>query len=974
MSILFYSREASARYLSHCVRFVGLLVLLPGAVLAQPSIIGGLTGSGAFGTSVMELPNGNFVVTDPGYDTGGVADVGAVYLYRGTDNALLSTLTGSTANDRVGSSGITMLSNGNFLVRSPNWDGVAANVGAVTWGNASTGVSGAVSAANSLVGSTANDNVGTNIVALPNGNYVVGSPGWDNGPTVTNVGAATWGSGTGGTAGAVSAANSLVGSTANDNVGSNIVALPNGNYVVGSPGWDNGMVINAGAATWGSGTGGTAGAVSAANSLVGATTNDNVGSNGITALANGNYVVGSPGWNNGLVVVDVGAATWGSGMGGTAGAVSTANSLVGTTAHDNVGSNGITPLANGNYVVGSPSWNNGSIVVDAGAATWGNGATGTVGTVSAVNSLVGTTTTDRVSSNNIVALANGNYVVSSAIWDNGPAVVDAGAATWGNGAGGTAGVVSVANSLIGTTTGDFIGNNSITALANGNYVVRSSRWDNGPAVVDAGAATWGNGTGGTAGAVSAANSLVGTTTTDNVGSNGVVALANGNYVVSSAVWDNDNVVNAGAATWGNGATGTAGTVSAANSLVGTTATDFVGSNGVAALTNGNYVVGSSNWNDGVAANVGAATWGNGVGGTAGAVSTANSLVGTITSDNVGNNGITALSDGNYVVYSSNWDNGDLINAGALTLGNGSDGTTGPVTACNSIAGGIASKGFNLVFAYHPATTTLPATLLGGLRNENKVQVGTGPPAAPSGAVMQCFALGATVASLVATGTAVQFFATSSGGTALASTTPLVNGTTYYAGQTVSGCPSFNRLAIAVTAPLPVELTAFTATPKGNAAVRLAWATASEHNSARFEVERSADGRGFATIRTVAAAGNSACRYELLDAQLPANTTTLYYRLRQVDVDSTFGFSPVRAVLLRRQPVVGLALAPNPARTTTLAGAEAGASVEVYDILGRRVLTATADAAGTAPLVLPAGLATGVYVVHSGAQAVRLVVE
>jgi hypothetical protein len=52
--------------------------------------------------------------------------------------------------------------------------------------------------------------------------------------------------------GPVSAANSLVGSTANDNVGSGAVRqLTNGDYVVASPNWDNGAAINVGAATWG---------------------------------------------------------------------------------------------------------------------------------------------------------------------------------------------------------------------------------------------------------------------------------------------------------------------------------------------------------------------------------------------------------------------------------------------------------------------------------------------------------------------------------------------------------------------------------------------------------------------------------------------------------------------------------------------------------------------------------------------------
>jgi hypothetical protein len=39
-----------------------------------------------------------------------------------------------------------------------------------------------------------------------------------------------------------------------------------------------------------------------------------------------------------------------------------------------------------------------------------------------------------------------------------------------------------------------------------------------------------------------------------------------------------------------------------------------------------------------------------------------------------------------------------------------------------------------------------------------------------------------------------------------------------------------------------------------------------------------------------------------------------------------------------------------------------------------VLTAPADAAGSAVLALPTGLASGVYVVRTGSQALRLTVE
>jgi hypothetical protein len=199
----------------------------------------------------------------------------------------------------------------------------------------------------------------------------------------------TWGSGTTGVSGVVSAANSLVGSTAGDFVGNGVTALSNGNYVVRGPSWDNGAIADAGVVTWSNGTAGVTGVVSAANSLVGSTVGDFVGADGVTALSNGNYVVGSSFWDNGAIA-NAGAATWGSGTTGATGVVSAANSLVGSTANDQVGNGGVTALSNGNYVVRSPSWDNGS-VADAGAATWGDGTAGVTGVVSAAKSLVGTT-------------------------------------------------------------------------------------------------------------------------------------------------------------------------------------------------------------------------------------------------------------------------------------------------------------------------------------------------------------------------------------------------------------------------------------------------------------------------------------------------------------------------------------------------------------------------------------------------------
>jgi Leucine-rich repeat (LRR) protein len=70
---------------------------------------------------------------------------------------------------------------------------------------------------------------------------------------------------------------------------------------------------------------------------------------------------------------------------------------------------------------------------------------------------------------------------------------------------------------------------------------------------------------------------------------------------------------------------------------------------------------------------------------------------------------------------------------------------------------------------------------------------------PTGSAAQSFCINdnPTVAQLVATGTGVQWYAAATGGTALASTVTLTDGTTYYASQTVGSCES-DRFEVTVT--------------------------------------------------------------------------------------------------------------------------------------------------------------------------------
>jgi hypothetical protein len=728
---------------AHSIQFLAFLLLCQVSQAASKKIITGPTGSDNFGANIRVLPNGNFVVLDNSYDqpSPAVANVGAVYLYR-QDGTLISSITGSTASDAVGTS-ITTLNNGHFVIRSSNW---SSGRGAFTWGNAETGFiggGGVVSASNSVVGSTGSDAVSNQVLALNNGNYVIAMPFWDNG-AATNAGAVTWCDGATGRTGAVSGTNSLVGLLAFDSIGSgSLQHLPNGNVVVRSPTWNNGLATDAGAVTLIPGRTGRVGAVSASNSLVGDSTGDMVGSR-FTLLTNGNYVISSPQWDdagadagavtfcysqggpfgvvnnfnsligkpgdevgsgplealtNGHYVVcspdwfnpdsistAAGAATWCNGVSGSSGLVTTANSLVGLSSNDRVGNSGAIALTNGNYVVNSEDWNNGSSL-SAGAVTWGNGSTGTTGAVSAANSLVGTTSVDRVGSGGIYPLTNGNYVVVSLLWDS-PSAVDAGAVTWGNGRTGISGPVSQANSLIGASPSDRVGSGNLRTLPSGNYVVGSPLWNNG-STSDAGAVTWGSGTKGVKGIVGRSNSLVGSSLDDEVGRLGsVTVLTNGNYVIHTRDWNGPGAIDGGAVTWASGTSGIRGIISAANSLIGGSFNDQIGNFGIHPLSTGNYMVASPTWANGGIANAGAATWCDGKRPTKGRVSAANSLVGSTVNDNVGES-IAILFNGNYLVRTRHWDNGLLTDAGAVTWGDGTKGVRGTITAANSLVGSSA---------------------------------------------------------------------------------------------------------------------------------------------------------------------------------------------------------------------------------------------------------------------------------------------
>jgi len=98
-----------------------------------------------------------------------------------------------------------------------------------------------------------------------------------------------------------------------------------------------------------------------------------------------------------------------------------------------------------------------------------------------------------------------------------------------------------------------------------------------------------------------------------------------------------------------------------------------------------------------------------------------------------------------------------------------------------------------------------------------------------------------------------------------------------------------------TWPLPITLANINCLADKNNNVNIYWETESENNNDYFIVERSVDGRNFKQLGKVKAVGNSTTvqNYSFQDVTAAsAGYNKVMYRLRQVDVNGKYGYSPV----------------------------------------------------------------------------------
>lgn len=155
-----------------------------------------------------------------------------------------------------------------------------------------------------------------------------------------------------------------------------------------------------------------------------------------------------------------------------------------------------------------------------------------------------------------------------------------------------------------------------------------------------------------------------------------------------------------------------------------------------------------------------------------------------------------------------------------------------------------------------------------------------------------------------------------GGSHESGTLRIVNGT------------SFNGVA------LPLTLLSFEARAEQGQTI-LSWQTADEKSVAGFEVEQSRDGVGFQKVAFLPAKNLPQNHYQY---RCDAASGKVFYRLKMMDLDGTFRYSPVRGV--SGNLPAAIILYPIPAiDELTVSGVTKGAAFSVTDMQGKSLIQA-----------------------------------
>lgn len=187
---------------------------------------------------------------------------------------------------------------------------------------------------------------------------------------------------------------------------------------------------------------------------------------------------------------------------------------------------------------------------------------------------------------------------------------------------------------------------------------------------------------------------------------------------------------------------------------------------------------------------------------------------------------------------------------------------------------------------------------------------------------------------------------------------------YYPSGSIIVSDDLNGLFVLrlVEEALPVELQDFTLEQKLGE-VWLNWLTASEENSASYEIERSTDGVHFTSIGSVLALGTTAEKssYQLID-QTPLIGVN-YYRLKMLDLDGKFEYSKILSTeILGKQVIIAPTLVKAEHQSIKIQSRDKRpVRVELIDASGRSIQRFTSK---SNKIEIPvAYLPNGTYSIH-----------
>lgn len=162
-------------------------------------------------------------------------------------------------------------------------------------------------------------------------------------------------------------------------------------------------------------------------------------------------------------------------------------------------------------------------------------------------------------------------------------------------------------------------------------------------------------------------------------------------------------------------------------------------------------------------------------------------------------------------------------------------------------------------------------------------------------------------------------------------------------------------------------------------VALSWTTANESNLRNFQIEFSANGINFQTIGSVNARNQAAQQYGFLHLQ-PVNGNN-FYRLKMIDTDGRFRYSPIKVISRFNSEGPALLLLPNPVQqqATLIISKTLGATqIRILDVAGKLMQVIPLVGQSGSITINTHQMANGIYLIETDSKvekaAIKMVVQ